>query len=66
LLDLLVEYGHQRHDDHGARVLAFNKKARARLKQALGPKWYARWGSRLNVYAVVSFFEALVTVGHRG
>jgi hypothetical protein len=27
LLDLLVEYGYERHDGHGARVLAFNKKA---------------------------------------
>jgi hypothetical protein len=65
LLDLLVEYGHERHDGHGARVLAFNKKARAKLKRALGPKGYARWESRLNVYAVVSLDEALITVGHR-
>jgi len=65
LLGLLVEFGHERHDGHGARVLAFNKKARGRLRRALGPKVYARWESRLNVYAVVSLDESLVTVGHR-
>jgi hypothetical protein len=65
LLELLVEFGHERHDGHGARVLAFNKKARRQMRRALGAKAFARWESRLNVHAVVSLDEALVTVGHR-
>lgn len=65
LLDLLVRYGEERHDGHGARVVAFSKRARKRLRRDLGVKEFARWESRLNVYAVVSADEALITVGHR-
>lgn len=65
LLDLLVFYGEERHDGHGARVVAFSKRTRAQLRRDLGAKRYARWETRLNVYAVVSADEALITVGHR-
>lgn len=65
LLELLVTYGEECHDGHGARVLGFSRRTRLRLRRDLGDKVYARWESRLNVYAVVSGDEALVTVGHR-
>jgi hypothetical protein len=65
LLDLLVRYGVSWHDGRGARVLAFDKKSRKRLRRELGSKLFARWESRLNVYAVVSPDEVLITVGHR-
>ena len=65
LLELLVEYGEERYDGHGARVLGFSKRTRERLRKDVGKKVYARWESRLNVFAVVADNEALVTVGHR-
>ena len=65
LLELLVEYGEERYDGHGARVLGFSKRTRERLRKDVGKKVYARWESRLNVFAVVANNEALVTVGHR-
>jgi len=65
LLSLLINYGEEHYDGHGARVMAFSKRSRDRLRKAVGTKLYARWESRLNVYAVVSTDEALVTVGHR-
>lgn len=65
LLDLLVEYGEEWHDGHGARIMGFSRRTRARMKRDLGKKAFARWESRLNVYAVVAGNDALVTVGHR-
>lgn len=65
LLDLLVHYGEEKYDGHGARILAFSKRTRKRLRLDLGAKAYARWESRLDIFAVVSDNEALVTVGHR-
>lgn len=65
LLELLVRYGEEWHDGHGARVVGFSKRTRACLRRDIGAKIYARWESRLNIYAVVSGDEALVTVGHR-
>lgn len=65
LLDLLVSYGEEWHDGHGSTVMAFSKRARRRLVKDLGPKQFARWESRLNVYAVVSSDGGLITAGHR-
>jgi hypothetical protein len=65
LLNLLMRFGDERHDGHGAWVMGFTKRARLRLRRELGAKTFARWESRLNVYAVISDDETLVTVGHR-
>jgi len=65
LLDLLMRFGDERHDGHGAWVLGFTKRTRRRLRRELDAKTYARWESRLDVYAVISDDQALVTVGHR-
>ena len=65
LLDLLVEYGEEWHVGHGARIMGFSKRTRQRMKRDVGVKAFARWESRLNVYAVVASNDALVTVGHR-
>jgi hypothetical protein len=65
LLDLLMSYGDESHDGHGARVIGFSRRTRRRLRQEIGDKLYARWESRLNVYAVVAANESLITVGHR-
>ena len=65
LLDLLVSYGEESYDGHGARIIGFSRRTRRRLRQEIGDKLYARWESRLNVYAVVAANEALITVGHR-
>ena len=65
LLDLLIRFGEEWHDGHGARVIGFTKRTRWQLRKDLGAKQFARWESRLNVYAVLSTDETLVTVGHR-
>ena len=65
LLDLLARFGDEWHDGHGARVLGFTKRARNHLCREIGEKSFARWESRLNVYAVVAPNDALITTGHR-
>ncbi len=65
LLDVLATYGEERHAGHGARFIGFSRSSRQSLRREIGDKLYARWESRLNVYAVVSADEALITVGHR-
>lgn len=65
LLDLLARFGEEWHDGHGARILGFTKRARDRLCREIGQKRFARWESRLNVYAVVAADDALITTGHR-
>jgi hypothetical protein len=65
LLDLLARFGDERHDGHGARVVGFTKRARERLCREIGAKRFAKWESRLNVYAVIATDDALITTGHR-
>jgi hypothetical protein len=65
LVELLIQYGQESHDGHGARVVRFNRHSQSLLKKELGAKVYARWESRLNVYAVISGDDGLITIGHR-
>lgn len=65
LVALLIEFGQEWHDGHGARVIRFTRRSRAQLRKELGTKAYARWESHLNLYAVLSSDNGLITVGHR-
>mgnify|MGYP001173701841 CR=1 FL=1 len=65
LVDLLLDYGQERHVGHGATVLSFPKSARERLRQTLSRKVFASISSRLDVYAVVGDHGCIMTLGHR-
>jgi len=62
-LELLLEFGREAFDHHGAVVLYFDKAARRRLLRS-DPR--AKHLERLErCYAVVSTDGEVVTVGHR-
>jgi hypothetical protein len=63
-LESLLEYGVQTYDHHGATIVYFNRKARARLMRDTPRARYRVMEKQLNAYAVVADGE-VVTVGHR-
>ncbi|MBS0465448.1 MAG: hypothetical protein JSS03_10690 [Proteobacteria bacterium] len=65
LLGLLLRFGQRRRDGHGAWLAFFDKRARQRLQRQVDDKTFARWESRLGVYAVLSRDAVVVTVGQR-
>lgn len=65
LVDLLFEYGEERHVGRGATLLSFPKHSRERLRKNLSRKRFAAVSSRLNVYAVLGGSGHVMTVGHR-
>lgn len=65
LIDLLLDFGQERHVGHGATVLSFPKRARERLRRDLPRKIYASISSKLDVYAVIGDRGNIMTLGHR-
>lgn len=65
LVDLLLDFGQERHIGHGAIVLSFSKSSKARLRQVLPRKVFASISSSLDVYAVVGDHGCIMTLGHR-
>lgn len=65
LVELLFEYGEERHVGRGATLLSFPKHSRDRLRNNLSRKRFAAVSSRLNVYAVLGDSGYVMTVGHR-
>jgi hypothetical protein len=62
-LDLLLSYGKEAHDHHGAVILFMDKAAQKRLEAASRAKSEVR---RLaGLYAVLSRHGQVITVGHR-
>lgn len=62
-LDLLLSYGREAHDHHGAVILYMDKAAQKRLEAASRAKSEVR---RLaGLYAVLSRHGQVITVGHR-
>lgn len=62
-LDLLLSYGKEAHDHHGAVILYMDKAAQKRLEAASKAKSEVR---RLaGLYAVLSRHGQVITVGHR-
>jgi hypothetical protein len=62
-LDMLLSYGREAHDHHGAVILYMDKAAQRRLAAASKAKNAVR---RLaGLYAVLSRHGQVITVGHR-
>ena len=62
-LDMLLSYGREAHDHHGAVILYMDKAAQRRLAAASRAKNEVRRLSGL--YAVLSRHGQVITVGHR-
>lgn len=65
VIDWLSDYGVERHDRHGARLLYFDKLARRRLERAVGREPVRRMHEYLDAYLVLSNDGIVVTAGHR-
>lgn len=65
LVDLLLDFGHERHVGNGATVLSFPRRVRDRLRRDLPRKVYASISSKLDIYAVVGDRGNIMTLGHR-
>lgn len=65
-LQLLLVYGHSRHDGHGAVIKSVDRAARGRMQAALGRAAFVAAEAYFDVYAVVAVDgDAVVTVAHR-
>jgi hypothetical protein len=64
VLNVLLTYG-RRKVRHGAEVCFMDKISRARAREEMGPKQYARIADRLNSYIVVSEDGQLITAAPR-
>lgn len=64
VVDVLLTYG-RRKVRHGAEVCFMDKISRARAREDLGSKQYARIADRLNSYVVVSENGQLITAAPR-
>jgi hypothetical protein len=65
VLPYLFAYGRRIHDEHGTRIVYFDRGERQRIRVAAGRQEYKRLEPALNVYAVVSRGGAVITVGRR-
>lgn len=65
LVELLFEFGHERHVGGGATMLSFPKRSRETMRRRLSRERFAAISSRLGVYAVLGDDGYIVTVGHR-
>ncbi|MGH8600005.1 MAG: hypothetical protein ACRET1_05035 [Burkholderiales bacterium] len=65
VLPYLFAYGRHMHDEHGARIVYFDRTGRQRIRVAAGEREYKRLERALNVYAVVSHGGTVITVGRR-
>ena len=63
-VDAILAYGRRRRHD-GADVYFLDKKARARMAQAMGKKSYSKLERSLNSYLVVADDGAVITAAHR-
>ena len=65
-LQLLLAYGHSRHDGHGAVIKTVDRAARGRMQAALSRAAFVAAEAYFDVYAVVALDDdAVVTVAHR-
>jgi hypothetical protein len=64
LIDLLLQFGATEKSGSGTSKFFFDKKARRKLQTYAGPI-ATLLDEHLNVYAVVSADDSIITVGHR-
>ena len=65
VLDCLLNFGSKVHDHRGAEILFFDRRARDRVRHAVGEKEFKSVQAKLNSYAVVAVDGLVLTVGHR-
>lgn len=65
MLDCLLEYGRICHDNRGAEILYFDKRARRRCLAAMSKEVYRKLDGHFDVYAIRSPDGAIITMGHR-
>lgn len=61
---LLIDYGRRRRSQ-GATVYFMDRNSRSRVREALGPKPYARIEKKLDAYVVVADDGTVVTAAKR-
>lgn len=64
VLGYLLKYGHAEHDNRGAEVLYFDKRARNRCLREIGKDTQRKINDFWDVYAVRREDGAILTVGH--
>lgn len=64
-LEALLDFGSEKHDHHGARIVRFDKRSRRRALREMGRVAFRRVERWLNAYAVIGPDDAVITVGHR-
>jgi hypothetical protein len=65
VLPLLLDFGEEVYDHHGARTVFFDHKARQQISRTLGHREYKRLHHALDTYLVVDNNDCIVTIGHR-
>ena len=65
VISLLVAFGATAYDGRGSRIRYFDKRARNRVRTAIGEAQMRQFDNLLNSYAVVADGDVVVTVGHR-
>jgi hypothetical protein len=65
IVNWLLAYGEEEHDQHGARLIYFSKRSRKSLEHEAGEAIVRRLSEYLDVYAVVSNDGQVITCGHR-
>ena len=65
VLGYLLKYGHAEHDNRGAEVLYFDKRAKSRCLREIGRNTHRQIDGCWDVYAVRREDGAILTVGHR-
>ena len=65
LLEILLEFGEIKFNGRGTEIVTFPKRAIKKLKTELPHHSFVSLEKHLNVYAVLSKDDALITVGHR-
>jgi len=65
VISLLVAFGATAYDGRGSRIRYFDKRARNRVRMAIGEAQMRQFDNLLNSYAVVACGDVVVTVGHR-
>ena len=63
MLERLLEFGHSRFNGRGTQIVTFPKQSK--LKEQLSHQEFVSLERHLDLYAVVSLDDELLTVGYR-
>lgn len=65
MLERLLEFGHSRFNGRGTQMVTFPKQVVKKLKATLSHQEFVSLERHLDIYAVVSLDDELLTVGYR-